>query len=153
MPDPLFKLTQMAQSIQDSALEKKYARAFVSGAPETDYGNMYNKYLIELYTGILYNPSLAEEISKKELENRATPQTWAWYAWSLFSNHKKEEAYAVFQKYVSGRPLEGLELYWMGKIMQGMNKEFNAQAFYAAALINKYDLSPSMLRDLEKQLN
>jgi len=153
LPDPLFKLTQMAQSIQDAGLEKKYARAFVSGAADVDYGNMYNKYLIELYTGTLYNPSLAEEISKKELENRATPQTWAWYAWSLFSNHKKEEAYSVFQKYVSGRPLEGLELYWMGKIMQGMNKEFNAQAFYAAAYVNKYDLSPSILRDLEKRLN
>jgi hypothetical protein len=38
-------------------------------------------------------------------------------------------------------------------MMQGMNKEFNAQAFYAAAFINKYDLSPSLLRDLEKQLN
>jgi hypothetical protein len=153
LPDPLFKLNQMAQSIRDSVLEKKYARAFALRATETVYGNMYNKYLIELYTGILYNPALAEEISKRELDNRATPQTWAWYAWSLFSNHKKEEAYSVFQKYVSGRPLEGLELYWMGKIMQGMNKEFNAQAFYAAAFKNKYDLSPSILRDLEKQLN
>jgi hypothetical protein len=153
LPDPLFKLTQMAQSIQDSALEKKYARAFASSATQMDYGNMYNRYLIELYTGILYDPARAEEISKRELGNRNTPQTWAWYAWCLFSNHKKEEAYSVFQKYISGRPLEGLELYWMGKMMQGMNKEFNAQAFYAAAFINKYDLSPSLLRDLEKQLN
>ncbi len=153
LPDPLFKLTQMAQSIQDSVMEKRFAREFAAVASQTDYGDMYNKYLIELYTGILYNPAMAEEISKREIENRSTPQTWSWYAWTLFSNHKKEEAYAVFQKQVSGRPLEGLELYWMGKIMQGLNKEFNAQSFYTAAFNNKYDLSPSILRDLERQLN
>ena len=40
----------------------------------------------------------------------------------------------------------------MGKLMQGMNKGYNAQAFFKAAYINKYDLSPAILKDLEKQL-
>jgi hypothetical protein len=152
MPDPLFKLTQMAQVREDSLQEKKWAHAFESMAAKPEYGNMYNKYLIELYTGILNDPARAEQLSNQELKNRATPQTYAWYAWSLYSNNKKKEAYNQFEKNVSGRPLEGLELYWMGKMMQGMNKGYNAQAFYKAAYINKYDLSPAILRDLEKQL-
>jgi tetratricopeptide (TPR) repeat protein len=152
LPDPLFKLTQMAQMTGDSMQEKKWALAFESEATENVYGNMYNKYMIELYTGILHNPSKAEEISMRELENRATAQTYAWYAWSLFSNNKKKEAYEVFEKNVSGRPLEGLELYWMGKMMQGMNKEYNARSFFKAALINKYDLNPAIREYLEKQL-
>jgi hypothetical protein len=152
LPDPLFKLTQMAQMTGDSMQEKKWALAFESEATENVYGNMYNKYMIELYTGILQNPSKAEEISRRELENRATAQTYAWYAWSLFSNNKKKEAYEVFEKNVSGRPLEGLELYWMGKMMQGMNKEYNARSFFKAALINKYDLNPAIREYLEKQL-
>jgi tetratricopeptide (TPR) repeat protein len=152
LPDPLFKLTQMAQMTGDSMQEKKWALAFESEATENVYGNMYNKYMIELYTGILQNPSKAEEISMRELENRATAQTYAWYAWSLFSNNKKKEAYEVFEKNVSGRPLEGLELYWMGKMMQGMNKEYNARSFFKAALINKYDLNPAIREYLEKQL-
>jgi len=106
-----------------------------------------------LYTGILWDPSRAEQIAKGELENRATAQTYAWYAWSLFSNNKKKEAYDQFVKHVSGRPLEGLELYWMGKMMQGMNKGYNAEAFFKAAYNNKYDLSPAIFRDLGKQLN
>lgn len=152
LPDPLFKLTQMAQVREDSLQEKKWAHAFESMAAKPEYGNMYNKYLIELYTGILNDPARAEQLSNQELKNRATPQTYAWYAWSLYSNNKKKEAYNQFEKNVSGRPLEGLELYWMGKMMQGMNKGYNAQAFYKAAYINKYDLSPAILRDLEKQL-
>jgi len=153
LPDPLFKLTQMAQTRSDRSEEKKWARAFESDATGPVYGNMYNKYMIELYTGILNDPARAELIAKNELENRATAQTYAWYAWSLYSNNKKEEAYKQFEKNVSGRPLEGLELYWMGKLMQGMDKGYNAQAFFKAAYLNKYDLSPAILQDLEKQLD
>lgn len=153
LPDVLFKLTQMAQTRGDSVLENNYANAFAKQATEAVYGNMYNKYMIEIYTGILHDATRAELMSKRELENRATPQTQAWYAWSLFSNNKKEEAYKQFEKNVSGRPLEGLELYWMGKLMQGMNKGYNAQAFFKAAYVNKYDLSPGILKDLEKQLD
>lgn len=152
LPDPLFKLVQMAQVRGDRLQEKKWAETFALQATDPIYGNMYNKYMIELYTGILNDPSRAERISELELENRTTPQTCAWYAWSLFSNNKKAEAYEQFEKNVSGRPLEGLELYWMGKLMQGMNKGYNAQAFFKAAYINKYDLSPAILKDLEKQL-
>ena len=108
--------------------------------------------MIELYTGILQDPARAEQISKRETGNRTTPQTNAWYAWCLFSNNKKKEAYDLFEKNVSGRALEGLELYWMGKLMQGIGKGYNAQAFFKAEYINKYDLSPGILKDLEKQL-
>ncbi len=152
LPDALYKLTQVAESRKDEAGQKKWAKIFASCAMDSVYGNMYNKYLIELYTGILQDPSRAEQISKRELENRSTPQTNAWYAWSLYSNNKKDEAYDQFQKNVSGKPLEGLELYWMGKLMQGLKKGYNAQAFYRAAYINKFDLSPAILSDLEKQL-
>jgi hypothetical protein len=153
LPDALYKLTQTAQSRMDSAMELKYAKDFEKQATEPEYGNMYNKYMIEFYTGILHDPARAEAISEKELKNRATPQTWAWYAWSLYSNHKKEEAYKTYAENVSGRPLEGLELYWMGKMMQGLHKGYNAQEFFKAARNNKYDLSPAVEQDLEKQLD
>ena len=149
LPDPLFKLYQVAQQRKDSAASANYARLFVNQATDTVYGNMYNKYVIELYTGVLHEPAKAEAIAKNELNNRSTPQTNAWYAWSLFANNKNDEAYKVFQQSVSGKPLEGLELYWMGKLMQGLGKGYNAQEFFKAAYKNKYDLSPAMMADLE----
>ena len=76
-PDPLFKLIAVAEQRDDSILELKYARAFEQKATDTLYGNMYNKYLIQLYTGVLKNPAAAEAIAKRELQNRNTPQTYA----------------------------------------------------------------------------
>ncbi|MEP7230802.1 MAG: hypothetical protein ABI691_11150 [Ginsengibacter sp.] len=151
-PDPLFKLSQVAEATGDSSLQLKYAKEFAKVTADSAYGNMYNKYLIELYTGILNDPTKAEFISKKELTSRATPQTYAWYVWSLFSNDKKEQAYSYYEKFVSGKPLEGLELYYMGKMMQALKKGYNAQQFFKAAFDNKYDLSPSKVKDLEAAL-
>jgi hypothetical protein len=153
LPDPLFKLYQMAQVRGDSVLQVKYANEFASQALDSVYGNMYNKYLIEIYTGILHNPARAEAIAANELNNRSTPQTNAWYVWSLFCNNKKEQAYKVYEQTVSGKPLEGLELYWMGKLMQGLGKGYNAQQFFKAAYKNHYDLSPVMAGDLEKTIS
>jgi tetratricopeptide (TPR) repeat protein len=149
-PDPLFKLIAVAEQRGDSVLQLKYAKAFEQKASDSIYGNMYNKYLLQLYTGILNTPDKAELITKQELLNRSTPQTYAWYAWALLSNNKKDEAYAVYQKNVSGKPLEGLELYWMGKLMQALNKGYNAKQFFEEAGKNIYDLSPAIQKELTK---
>ena len=127
----------------------KYAREFEEQVTQPAYGNMYNKYLIELYTGILNEPAKAVVLAERELQNRITPQTYAWYAWALLADHKSDEAYKIYQQHVSGKPLEGLELYWMGKLMQELNKGYNANQFFKAALKNEYDLSPVYIRDLK----
>jgi len=151
LPDPLFKLTQIAGVRRDTAGQVQWARAFVRQAREPAYGRMYNKYLIQLYTGILHDTALAESIAKDELNNRATPQTYAWYAWTLFSNDKKAQAYKVYQQYVSGKPLEGLELYWMGRLMEGLNKNYNAREFYKAAYQTRYDLDPADAKYIQEK--
>jgi tetratricopeptide (TPR) repeat protein len=152
LPDALFKLYQMAQGRGDKTLEKGYAEKFVNSSTDTIYGKMYNKYLVEIYAGILHNPTKAEALAKDELSNRATPQTYAWYAYALFENSKKDEAYKVFEQHVSGQPLEGLELYYMGVMMKGLGKGYNANEFFKAADKNKYDLSPDMAKNLAANL-
>ena len=152
LPDPLFKLYQAAQGRSDKLLEKKYAGEFVAKSTDAVYGRMYNKYVIEVYTGILNETAKAEALAKDELNNRATPQTYAWYAYALFKNGKKEEGYKVFETYVSGQPLEGLELYYMGKLMKGLDKGYNAQQFFKATDKNKYDLSPGLAKDMQANL-
>ncbi|MBK7306432.1 MAG: hypothetical protein IPI88_04925 [Chitinophagaceae bacterium] len=151
-PDAVFKLAQLADARGDSAMQKKYASEFVGMATASVYGNMYNKYLLELYTGILNEPAKGEAIAARELLNRTTPQTYAWYVWALYSNNKTAEAEKIYRQHVSGKPLEGLELYWMGKYMQAQNKGYNAEQFFKAAYKNRYDLSPAMVKYLQKTL-
>lgn len=152
-PDIIFKFSQVAEARKDTFSQIKYANEFVYIVTAPAYGNMYNKYVLELYTGILNEPVKAEAMAAGELLNRTTPQTYAWYVWALYNNNKKAEAEKIYQQYVSGKPLEGLELYWMGKYMQGINKGYNAKEFFKAAYKNRYDLSPSMVTDLKKHMS
>ena len=148
----LFKLSQLADARGDRAMQKKYAQQYADAVTAPAYGNMYNRYMIELYTGILNEPAKAEALARKELLNRATPQTYAWYVWALYCNNKTAEAAKICQQYVSGKPLEAPELYWMGKFMQAEKKGYNAQQYFKAAYKNRYDLGPAMARDLEEAL-
>jgi hypothetical protein len=148
-PDALFRLVSVAQARENNTEEKKLAEEFVKYAGDSLYGNMYNKYLIELYTDVLNDPAKAESIAKKELEGRATPQTYSWYAYCLFKNNKEEEALIVYNKHVSGKPLESLELYWIGKMLKGMHKGYDAKGYLSAAYSNRFDLCPAKIKDME----
>lgn len=148
LPDPLFKMYQAAQLSGNKSLQNKYAAAFVHAATDPCYGMMYNKYLIEIYSGILQQPKEAEKLARAELFNRATPQTYAWLAYALFRNNKKNEAYRVYEQYVAGRPLEGLELFYIGSLLKGLGKGYDANKYLNAALQNQYDLSPEMATTL-----
>lgn len=151
-PDPLYKLILVAQHKDNKIEEKKYATEFENIVTDSVYGKMYSKYLIQLYTGVLNNPAKAEIMAKNELANRATPQTYSWYAYALLENNKLSEANEIYKKHVSGKPLEALELYYMGKLMEANKKGYNANEFYKAANENYYDLSPKIARDLLTKL-
>jgi tetratricopeptide (TPR) repeat protein len=150
LPDPWFKLYQMGQWRKDTARELYFARKFAARASASEYGGMYNKYLIELYCGILHHPEKAEDIAREELKNRATPQTFAWYAFALLCNHKQAQAYQVVEKNVSGKPLEAIELFYCGKVLKAAGKGYDANAYFDAALKNRADLSPAMIAEIAR---
>jgi hypothetical protein len=151
-PDALIKLIQVAEERKDTAVQKKYAEQFAQQAGDSVYGLMYSKYLVDLYTGILQQPAKAVEIAEKETINRPSPQVYAWYAWSLFCNGEQQKAYNIFKSFVSKKPLEGLELYYMGCLMKGIDKRNYAHQFFKAAWKNRYDLSPSKIAFLKEEL-
>lgn len=151
-PEPLMKLMMLAQQREDSVMEINFATEFVNIVSAPVYGNMYNKYLIDIYSNVLNEPAKALAVSERELEGRNTAQTNAWYAWSLYKAGQQQKAQEVYDKKVSGKPLEGLELYYMGMMMKGLNKGYNATQYFKAAYKNRYDLSPRMQRQLEMEL-
>lgn len=152
LPDAAYNFIWLAEQRKDTTETKRAAEAFAALATDPVYGGMYNKYLVEYYTGIFDKPAASLELAKAELDNRATPQTYCWYAWSLHRAGKDKEAMDIYTAHVSGKPLEALELFWMGKMMADMHKQYNAQAFYKAAAKNISDLSPAKQAELRAAL-
>jgi tetratricopeptide (TPR) repeat protein len=152
LPDPLFRLAQSAGQRGDMLLQMQFAREFAARANRPVYGRMYHKYLIQLDIGVLHDAAAGEAMAKEELANRATPQTYAWYCRALLANGKKDEAFKLYQQKVSGQPLEALELYWMGQLMEATGKNYDAKEFYKAAYKTRYDLDPADAADIRKKL-
>jgi hypothetical protein len=152
-PDIYFNLTQLAASMGNNQLERKYASQFATISSQAKYGNMYNKYLIELNEGILNDKTAMLAIAQKEVENRNTAQANSWLAWALYKNNKKNEAMAIYKTHISGKPLEGLELYYMGKMMEAENKNYNANSYFEAAYKNRFELAPAKQLELKTKLN
>ena len=144
-PDILFR---MAQATTGQAA-KNYGERFFAEATKPSYGSMYHKYLIQLLTGVLDRPDLALPIARKEVELRPTAQTAAWLAWTQFRCGQRDAAYAGFKNFVSGRPLETLELFWMGKMLKELGRKQDAKRYLDAARANRYDLSLSEMQELE----
>lgn len=152
-PEPLLMLMYVAQQRRDTIAEKQYAQEFVLMVSDSVYGDMYNKYLVDIYSTTLNNPGKAVAIAEKELKNRCTPQTCSWLVWSLFKNEEKDRAMRVYEEHISGKPLEGLELYYMGIIMKEMKQGYNAEQYLDAAWQNRFDLSPAKASLLKSMLD
>jgi len=152
-PEPLLMLMYVAQQRRDTIAEKQYAQEFVLMVSDSVYGDMYNKYLVDIYSTTLNNPGKAVAIAEKELKNRCTPQTCSWLVWSLFKNGEKDRAMKVYEEHISGKPLEGLELYYLGIIMKEMKQGYNAEQYLDAAWKNRFDLSPAKASLLKSMLD
>jgi tetratricopeptide (TPR) repeat protein len=148
-PDILLKYIALAQFEKDSLKLIDLATQFEKVVTVPQYGNMYNKYLIDLYAHILNTPKKMLEIAKIELVNRNTPQTQSWYSYALVKSGKKTLALDNYKKNISGKPLEGLELYYMAKTMDENKNTYQAKAFYEAAYKNRFDLDPSKREELK----
>ncbi|MBX9734607.1 MAG: hypothetical protein K2X37_11150 [Chitinophagaceae bacterium] len=152
LPDPYYQMVGAAEGLNDRNLQYQYAKQFADKATDSMYGAMYSKYMIDLYTGILNQPNKALVLAKAEINNRATPQTYAWLAWTLHQTKQFQLADSVYTHYVKGKPLEALELFWMGQRMYELDKKNNAQLFFEGAAKNYHDLSPGKQVQLDKLL-
>jgi hypothetical protein len=152
VPDPLFRLSQVEELQKNLDGSNRFAVSFVRQIAGKRYGNRYNLNLIELYTGRLSDPTRAEAIAAAEMANRTSPQSFAWFAWTLFKNNKKNLAFHIYETQVRGKPLNALESYWMGKLLQAFHQDEEARSLFESAFKFRFDFDPAEQADLDKFL-
>jgi len=76
------------------------------------YGDMYNAYNVSLYLDRTDQFDKALKLSRKEVGNRPTPESYSLLAYSHFKKGDKEKALEIVQKYIEGKTFEpGILLY------------------------------------------
>ncbi|MBN8673679.1 MAG: hypothetical protein J0L56_06070 [Chitinophagales bacterium] len=152
MPDLWLTLAEMEEWEGNTAKSESYSRQFLQEVVQPGYGDMYNKYLIHLYTEQLKDYDKALALAKKEVSNRPTPETYDWLAWVYYNKGEKEKAYAIVSTHVYGQTFEPNAMLHTGFIFAANQQEGKAREILEECLDSFFELGPVTTKKIKEKL-
>jgi hypothetical protein len=152
MPDLNLMLAEIEEWEGNKDNKKKYIDKFLSEVEKPGYGNMYNKYLITIYTEDQQDYSKALAIAEKEVSTRPTPETYSWLSWVHFKMGDKQKAYELVKKYVLGKDFEPESQLHAAYILKAQGETSKAKQLLSDCLESSFELGPVIAEEIRKNL-
>ncbi len=147
VPDYYLLKAEMAEFEKDSNKATANEEQFIKAVETSDYGAMYNAYLIEYYAD--KNPDWSLEIAQKELQNRATPETYHLLALAQLKNGAKEQALETIEKHVEGKTFEPMAQYHSALVYKANGLENKVKPLKSELLEASFELGPVLTEKIE----
>ncbi|OIQ23087.1 tetratricopeptide repeat protein [Lacinutrix sp. MedPE-SW] len=141
-PDYYLLKAEIAEFMKDETANTKYLSQYKEAVKDSNYGDMYNAYNIELLAET--NPDSALVLSKKEIENRATAQTYDLLSWAHLQKGNTAEALKIAKEHVVNKTYEPTVLYHLAEIYKANNMEDELKPLKEELLGASYELGPIM---------
>jgi tetratricopeptide (TPR) repeat protein len=153
MPELWLELAEIAKREGNETVQASYISNFLRQMQGNAYGEMYNKYLVQVYTEELADHHTAFELARKEVENRPTPETYDMLAWVFYNAGQKEKAFIIARNNVWKRTFEPVAAYHTAIIFadNGMKKE--AKALLEECRESSFELGPIVTKDVLERLS
>lgn len=151
-PDLLLILDEIEHYEGNAEREEKLINQFLSIVANPAYGDMYNKYLITLYTDKIKDYNKAEKLALREINNRPTPETFSWLAWVYFKKGEIKKAYTIYNNNVKGRDFEPESLYRGAYILKASGKKEEAKKLFEESLQSSLELGPVKTKMIKEEL-
>lgn len=132
--------------------KRKLLNEFVSTVTKPGYGDMYNKYLIEIYTEELKDYDKAFSLAEKELRNRFTPETCDWMAWTYYKKGELVKALEYSKSYVHKMTFEPDATMHTAFIYAANGKKEEAKRMLEECLESSFELGPVATRLVKEKL-
>jgi tetratricopeptide (TPR) repeat protein len=153
MPDLKLMLAEIAE-VEGNLVEKqRLINEFVSIVTKPGYGDMYNKYLVNIYTDDTGENEKAMAIAEKELSNRFTPETCDWMAWTLYKMGDKEKAFETSSQFVRNKTFEPEAVMHTAIIYAANGKTKEASAMLKECLESSFELGQVRVKQIKEQLD
>ncbi|WP_299112057.1 cell surface protein [uncultured Winogradskyella sp.] len=143
-PDYDLLKAEIAEYKNDSELKEKALSDYKNAIKNKNYGAMYNKYNILLYTENETSLTKAMAVAQQEVENRPTPQSYDLLAWSYFKNGDIERANTIIEDHVYGQTSEPEVLYHIAEIYKAVGKTDKVKVLKSELATCLYELGPTM---------
>ncbi len=152
-PDMYLFMAELEEFENNKDREKLYLKKFIAEAALPKYGNMYNKYLIQLYSEKFGEHEKAIELAQKEISNRATPMTYDLLAWTYYQGGNINKAVEIIEQNVDGKTFEPEVIYHMGMIYANAGYTKKGLDYLNDAKEAAYELGPVIVKEIEKTLH
>jgi Tetratricopeptide repeat len=143
-PDFYLLKAQIAEFEKDTVAKNENLTAYFQMLESINYGAMYNKYNALIYADDKNTATKALEISKIEINNRPTPDSYDLLAWSYYNLGDSKKALEIAEKYVVGKSFEPQLNYHLASIYKANNKEEKIVPIKEELLNSIYELGPNM---------
>ena len=150
MPDLYLMLAEINDWEKNEAGKQHNIKKFISCVQQPFYGNMYNKYLVTIYTDELSNYHKALEIARKEVNNRPTPETFSWLAWTYFKMGENQKAYEIAKTNVIGKDFEPTSQCRMAFILKSIGEKEKADKIFRECLKSSFELGPVTTKQIRE---
>lgn len=143
-PDYFLLKAEIAEFLNNETSKEDYIADYKKAVQKPLYGQMYNAYNAKLFAEDNKMVDSSIIIANREIENRATPQSYDLLAWSLFNKGEFIKALDIVNKFVLDKTYEPEALYHIAEIYKanGMTKEL--QPLKEELLAATYELGPLM---------
>ena len=152
MPDLYLALSEIEEYEGNEQKKNEYVQKFLSVVEEPSYGDMYNKYLVDIYTDEIKDYEKAEKLALREVSNRPTPETYSWLSWVYFRKGDIIKAHDIYNNYVKDRDFEPASLYRGGYILAAAGKKEEARKLLEQSLDSSFELGPVKTKMIREEL-
>ena len=147
VPDYDLMLAEIAEYENNNDAREKYQQRFLTSVGNEKYGDMYNKYLIDIV-----GEQEAMRIAKREVQNRPTGESYNLLAWTYYLNGDVDKAYDIVRTNVENWCFEPDALYHMGMINLAKGEKSKAKEYLLEAKQSSYELGPSITKNIQDTL-
>ena len=141
-PDYFLLKAEISEFLKDESSKSKYIASYKKAVQNPQYGEMYNAYNAKLFAEDESMVDSSITIANREIENRATPQSYDLLAWSLYNKGESKKALEIVNEFIINKTYEPEALYHVAEIYKanGLTKEL--QPLKEELLGAIYELGP-----------
>ena len=152
MPDLFLTLAEIEEFDGNGKEKERYVENFLAEVEKPGYGNMYNKYLVKIYTDEKHDYNKALAIAEKEVNSRPTAETNSWLAWAHYKMGNTTKAYELIRENVLNKSFEPEVLLHAGNILRSSGKTTEAKKVLNECLESSFELGPVSTSQIRKDL-
>ena len=149
-PDYYLLKAEIADFMGDDLKSLSNFETYFKLVRNPDYGDMYNAYNVSLYLDRTDQFDKALKLSRKEVGNRPTPESYSLLAYSHFKKGDKEKALEIVQEHIEGKTFEPAVLVYAAEIYKATGHIEKAQAIKTELFEAIYELGPSSEKSISK---